>query len=119
MTAFLVLAAAYLLGAVPFGYLLVRLRSGRDVRTLGSGNIGATNVLRTSGRAMGVFTLALDIGKGIVAVWLADRYFDELDAPIKRLNGLHTPTPYSPPLEAAVVPNSAQVLQAIRDLLAE
>jgi 2-oxoisovalerate dehydrogenase E1 component len=45
--------------------------------------------------------------------------FDDLDAPVMRLNGLHTPTPYSPPLEAAVVPNTQTVLQAIRDLLAE
>ena len=74
MIPFLVLAAAYLIGAVPFGYLLVRVRSGRDVRTLGSGNIGATNVLRTSGRALGVLTLLLDIAKGAFAVWLADRF---------------------------------------------
>jgi acyl phosphate:glycerol-3-phosphate acyltransferase len=70
----LVLAAAYLIGGVPFGYVLVRARSGRDVRTLGSGNIGATNVLRTSGRALGVLTLLLDIAKGALAVWLADRF---------------------------------------------
>lgn len=76
MIPFLVLAAAYLIGAVPFGYLLVRVRSGRDVRTLGSGNIGATNVLRTSGRALGVLTLLLDIAKGAFAVWLADRFLD-------------------------------------------
>lgn len=73
MIPFLVLAAAYLLGSLPFGYLLVRARSGRDVRTLGSGNIGATNVLRTSGRWMGILTLVLDIAKGVVAVWMADR----------------------------------------------
>jgi glycerol-3-phosphate acyltransferase PlsY len=76
MIPFLVLAAAYLIGAVPFGYLLVRVRSGRDVRTLGSGNIGATNVLRTSGRGLGVLTLLLDIAKGAFAVWLADRFLD-------------------------------------------
>ena len=45
--------------------------------------------------------------------------FDDLDAPVQRLNGLHTPTPYSPTLEAAVIPNADQVLQSIRDLLAE
>ncbi|MBM3726687.1 MAG: glycerol-3-phosphate 1-O-acyltransferase PlsY [Acidobacteria bacterium] len=73
MTGILVLIAAYLLGGIPFGYLYVRLRTGRDVRTLGSGNIGATNVLRTSGRAAGIVTLLLDIGKGVLAVWLADR----------------------------------------------
>jgi glycerol-3-phosphate acyltransferase PlsY len=70
----LLLVAAYLIGAVPTGYVLVRLTSGRDVRTLGSGNIGATNVLRTSGRALGVVTLLIDIAKGALAVWLADRF---------------------------------------------
>jgi glycerol-3-phosphate acyltransferase PlsY len=69
----LVLAAAYLIGAIPFGYLIVRLKSGRDVRTMGSGNIGATNVLRTTGRGVGVLTLLLDIAKGAFAVWIADR----------------------------------------------
>jgi glycerol-3-phosphate acyltransferase PlsY len=63
--------AAYLLGAIPFGFLLVRLKSGKDVRKEGSGNIGATNVLRTTGRALGVLTLLLDIAKGYAAVWLA------------------------------------------------
>ena len=48
-----------------------------------------------------------------------DLAFDELDAPIRRLNGGHTPTPYSPPLEAAVVPGLPAITQAIRDLLAE
>ena len=54
-----------------------------------------------------------------IAAQLADRVFDDLDAPIRRLNGLHTPTPYSPPLEAAVVPNPDTIAQAIRDLLEE
>lgn len=67
------LLAAYLLGAIPFGYLLVKLKTGADVRAAGSGNIGATNVLRTAGRAAGVTTLLLDIGKGYLAVWLAER----------------------------------------------
>jgi len=64
---------AYLLGDIPFGYLLVKLTTGRDVRASGSGNIGATNVLRTTGRAAGVATLLLDIGKGYLAVWLEGR----------------------------------------------
>ena len=67
------LLAAYLLGAVPFGYLLVKWKTGADVRSTGSGNIGATNVLRTTGRAAGVATLLLDILKGYAAVWLAGR----------------------------------------------
>ncbi len=73
MMPLLVLAIAYLLGAIPFGYLLVRWKSGVDIRSKGSGNIGATNVLRTAGRAAGIATLLLDIGKGYLAVWLAGR----------------------------------------------
>jgi len=73
MITLLVAAIAYLLGAIPFGYLLVKWTTGADVRTGGSGNIGATNVLRTTGRAAGVATLLLDIGKGYLAVWIAGR----------------------------------------------
>jgi glycerol-3-phosphate acyltransferase PlsY len=68
-----VLAIAYLLGAIPFGYLLVKWKTGADVRAAGSGNIGATNVMRTTGRAAGVLTLLLDIAKGYAAVWMAGR----------------------------------------------
>ena len=68
-----VLPIAYLLGAIPFGYLLVKLKTGADVRAAGSGNIGATNVMRTTGRAAGVVTLLLDIAKGYAAVWIAGR----------------------------------------------
>ncbi|HXA49579.1 MAG TPA: glycerol-3-phosphate 1-O-acyltransferase PlsY [Candidatus Acidoferrum sp.] len=68
-----VVAIAYLLGAIPFGYLLVRWKTGADVRSKGSGNIGATNVLRTTGRAAGILTLLLDIAKGWFAVWIAGR----------------------------------------------
>ena len=67
----LALVIAYLLGSIPFGYLLVKWRTGGDVRATGSGNIGATNVLRTTGRAAGVATLLLDIAKGYAAVWIA------------------------------------------------
>src|SRR5262249_32946500 len=68
-----VVGISYLLGAIPFGYLLVRWKTGEDVRAKGSGNIGATNVLRTSGRAAGIITLLLDIFKGWLAVWIAGR----------------------------------------------
>ncbi|HUS05781.1 MAG TPA: glycerol-3-phosphate 1-O-acyltransferase PlsY [Bryobacteraceae bacterium] len=71
-----VLLAAYTVGAIPFGYLVVKLKSGQDVRASGSGNIGATNVLRSHGRGMGVVTLLLDIAKGAFAVWLADRFLE-------------------------------------------
>src|ERR1700683_5408766 len=73
MMPLLVLPVAYLLGAIPFGYLLVKWTTGADIRAAGSGNIGATNVLRTSGRAAGVVTLLLDIAKGYLAVWIAGR----------------------------------------------
>jgi glycerol-3-phosphate acyltransferase PlsY len=70
------LVVAYLVGGIPFGYLLVRWKTGEDVREKGSGNIGATNVLRTTGRAVAVATLLLDIAKGVFAVWLADKLSD-------------------------------------------
>src|SRR6266536_3504633 len=70
MTPYTLLLTAYLIGAIPFGYLIVKLRTGQDVRAAGSGNIGATNVLRTTGRAAAVVTLVLDLAKGFLAVWL-------------------------------------------------
>jgi len=74
MTPLLVLVAAYLVGGIPFGYLLVKLKTGQDVRSMGSGNIGATNVLRTTGRAVAMVTLLLDIAKGFFAVWFAAKF---------------------------------------------
>jgi glycerol-3-phosphate acyltransferase PlsY len=73
MTGVLVILIAYFLGAVPFGYVLVKWKTGSDVRALGSGNIGATNVLRTTSRGLGILTLLLDICKGFLAVWIAAR----------------------------------------------
>ncbi|MBI2819403.1 MAG: glycerol-3-phosphate 1-O-acyltransferase PlsY [Acidobacteria bacterium] len=64
---------AYLVGSIPFGYLLYRLRAGKDIRTTGSGNIGATNVLRAAGFLPAAATLLLDAGKGYAAVCLAER----------------------------------------------
>jgi len=71
MIGLMALVVAYLIGGIPFGYVLVRLTTGKDVRASGSGNIGATNVLRTTGRGAGVATLLLDVAKGYLAVWLA------------------------------------------------
>jgi glycerol-3-phosphate acyltransferase PlsY len=72
MTLYLIVAAvAYLLGSIPFGYLLVRIFRGEDIRLTGSGNIGATNVARSGAKALGMTTLALDALKGALAVWLA------------------------------------------------
>src|SRR6202167_6668701 len=76
MMPLIALVVAYLVGGIPFGYLLVHWKTGEDVRQKGSGNIGATNVLRTTGRAAGVAALALDIAKGVFAVWLADKLSD-------------------------------------------
>ena len=76
MPGLLATIVAYLLGAIPFGFLLVKLTRGADVRESGSGNIGATNVLRTTGRAAAVATLVLDIAKGFAAVWLAAELTD-------------------------------------------
>jgi len=65
---------AYALGSIPFGLLIVKARGGRDIRRVGSGNIGAANVARNAGFAAGVLTLVLDAGKGWLAVWLACRW---------------------------------------------
>lgn len=64
----------YLLGSIPFGYLLVRATGGGDIRFIGSGNIGATNVARASGWSVGIATLLLDAAKGFFAVWLAGHF---------------------------------------------
>ncbi|MGD0892855.1 MAG: glycerol-3-phosphate 1-O-acyltransferase PlsY [Terracidiphilus sp.] len=69
--ALLVIAvAAYLFGSIPTGYLLVRLFRHEDIRTFGSGNIGATNVLRSGGKGLGAATFLIDMLKGCAAVWL-------------------------------------------------
>jgi glycerol-3-phosphate acyltransferase PlsY len=68
---FIVAAVAYLLGSIPFGYLLVRIFRGEDIRQSGSGNIGATNVVRSGAKGLGIATLALDALKGALAVCLA------------------------------------------------
>jgi acyl phosphate:glycerol-3-phosphate acyltransferase len=62
---------AYLFGSIPVGYLLVRIFRKQDIRTVGSGNIGATNVLRSGGKGLGAATFLLDALKGSAAVWLA------------------------------------------------
>jgi acyl phosphate:glycerol-3-phosphate acyltransferase len=65
---------AYLIGSVPFGVILTRLAGAGDVRQIGSGNIGATNVLRTGRKGLALATLAFDMLKGALPVWLAYRY---------------------------------------------
>jgi 2-oxoisovalerate dehydrogenase E1 component len=84
-----------------------------DVETIGK-SVSKTGRLLIVDEAFGLYGLGAEISAQI-----ADRFFDELDAPIRRLNGLHTPTPYSPALEAAVVPDVEAITQAARNLLTE
>jgi acyl phosphate:glycerol-3-phosphate acyltransferase len=75
LASFLIVAMAYLLGSIPVGYLLVKFFRHEDIRSVGSGNIGATNVLRSGGKGLGAATFALDVIKGAAAValgaWMA------------------------------------------------
>jgi glycerol-3-phosphate acyltransferase PlsY len=71
------LVCSYLLGSIPFGYLIFFFSEGKDIRTMGSGNIGATNVLRSKGKAAGLATLALDILKGALPVLYGRIHFDQ------------------------------------------
>ncbi len=79
---------AYLLGSIPFGYVLVRIFRGEDVRAIGSGNIGATNVARKA-PGLGFMTLLLDAAKGFLAVWLAQ----QLVGGSVLTDYIHPPTP--------------------------
>jgi glycerol-3-phosphate acyltransferase PlsY len=74
------LALGYLLGSIPFGLLLTRLAGKGDLREIGSGNIGATNVLRTGNRALAALTLILDCLKATAAILLAKRLFGDASA---------------------------------------
>ena len=78
-TLLLPIATAYLLGSIPFGYLLVRIFRKQDIRSQGSGNIGATNVARSGAKGLGLATLLLDMGKGLLAVVLARYVFSHGD----------------------------------------
>lgn len=71
------LAGSYLLGSIPFGLIITRLAGGGDLRSLGSGNIGATNVLRTGRKGLAAATLILDAAKGLAAVLIAGRWFPD------------------------------------------
>jgi len=75
------IVAGYLIGSIPFGYLAGKMR-GVDIREHGSGNIGATNVLRTLGKPVGITVLIFDIAKGVVPVLLAKLYSDHSIVPI-------------------------------------
>jgi len=69
------LATGYVLGSIPFGLILTRLTGAGDLRSIGSGNIGATNVLRTGRKGLAAATLLLDMAKGFAAVWLAAHWW--------------------------------------------
>jgi glycerol-3-phosphate acyltransferase PlsY len=71
------LLLGYLLGSIPFGIVLTRITGAGDLRQIGSGNIGATNVLRTGRKGLAAATLLLDGAKGFLAVWLAWRFLPE------------------------------------------
>lgn len=71
MMTFLCIIVAYVMGSIPFGLLLTKMAGRGDIRTIGSGNIGATNVLRTGNKPLALLTLLLDGGKGAIAVILA------------------------------------------------
>jgi glycerol-3-phosphate acyltransferase PlsY len=73
MRSALVIVVAYLIGSIPFGYLIVRQKLGDDVRVTGSGGTGATNVSRRAGKTAGVLTLLLDALKGAAAVLIAQK----------------------------------------------
>jgi glycerol-3-phosphate acyltransferase PlsY len=77
MTLFVIPVAAYLLGSIPFGVILTKLFGAGDVRKVGSGNIGATNVARAAGLLAGILTLVLDVAKGAAAVLLAERFSND------------------------------------------
>ena len=107
----LVIAVAYLLGSIPFGYLLVRLSGGGDVREKGSGGTGATNVTRRAGKKAGLLTLALDALKGALAVILARALLTE-DFGVDWWG----PPPRSPPSQAIAFPcgSSSEAARAWR-----
>jgi acyl phosphate:glycerol-3-phosphate acyltransferase len=84
-----VVLVAYLLGSIPFGYILVKLFLKQDIRTTGSGNIGATNVARSGRKGLALATLLLDAGKGYLAVWAAMNWL----YPFRRLD-IYDPLPF-------------------------
>ena len=88
LTSFAVAAIGYLFGSIPFGVLLTRLAGLGDIRAIGSGNIGATNVLRTGRRGLAAAVLLLDAGKGAAAVLLAWHLDGALWAPLAALSAV-------------------------------
>jgi glycerol-3-phosphate acyltransferase PlsY len=98
---------AYLLGSIPFGYILVKLFLKQDIRQTGSGNIGATNVARSGKKGLAIATLLLDAGKGFIAVLIASMFpLREFLLQIDRLSQPHHPlgpTYWQPPASQLAV----------------
>jgi len=91
-SAIFVLILSYLIGSIPFGLLAVKLRTGKDIRKIGSGRTGTTNALRAAGTTAAIITLLLDILKGASAVWLTrwlipDNAWLEILAPVAAILG--------------------------------
>src|SRR3954447_5925010 len=84
-TYFIIATVSYLLGSMPFGYILVRLFKKQDIRQSGSGNIGATNVARSGAKGLGIATLILDAAKGYAAVFVGEQLF--FGSHMMRMNG--------------------------------
>ncbi|MDG1997389.1 MAG: glycerol-3-phosphate 1-O-acyltransferase PlsY [Emcibacteraceae bacterium] len=78
ITIFVALVGGYVMGSIPFGLVLCRLAGLGDIREIGSGNIGATNVLRTGNKPLALLTLLLDIGKGAIAVLISEYFYPGL-----------------------------------------
>jgi glycerol-3-phosphate acyltransferase PlsY len=78
MDVLIVILFSYLSGSIPFGLILTKIFTDRDIRNIGSGNIGATNVLRTGNKYLATLTLLLDILKGFIPVIITQQYFSEL-----------------------------------------
>ena len=74
----LVFLYSYLLGSIPFGLIVTKIFLDKDIRNIGSGNIGTTNVLRTGEKSLAAATLLFDVLKGYVSVIIAHKYFNEL-----------------------------------------
>ena len=77
MEIIIVVLYSYLFGSIPFGLILTKIFSKKDIRKIGSGNIGATNVLRTGNKILALSTLILDILKGYLPVLITKQYFPE------------------------------------------
>ena len=77
MDLFIIITLSYLFGSIPFGYLLTKIFLKKDIRNLGSGNIGATNVLRTGEKKLGYLTLVLDISKAVFTVLYVQLYYSD------------------------------------------